>query len=180
LEPAGLPSNGQGTIEWAGGLIDWKSPYMQNGYYYAMINEINVECYDPPNSAKGSGKSTYVYTDKAATNDTIELSGSSVVLKSLFASGDNPDYDPNGDSSKPSQTPESIPGVSGAGSRGEDTSGGDTSSASSSQPSAGTGSSGFSQGTGSSGSSAGSKVQAEKLGSSVIAILLAFGVLLCW
>jgi len=182
LWPAGLRSNGEGTVNWAGGLIDWNSPYMQNGYYYAMVNEVNVECYNPPDDAKGNGKSSYQYTDVAATNNTIEMTGSSVVLKSLFASGENPNYDPNGDSSKPSATPESIPGVSGAGSRGDGSNDGSSgsSSASSSQPSSGSGGGGFSQGTGSSGSSAGSKIQAERLGSSVIAILVAFAVAMIW
>ncbi|KAK4985314.1 putative glycosidase CRH2, partial [Elasticomyces elasticus] len=40
LWPAGLPKNGQGTISWGGGLIDWNSPYMDHGYYYAMVKEV--------------------------------------------------------------------------------------------------------------------------------------------
>lgn len=184
LWPAGLSSNGQGTIDWAGGLINWNSPYMQNGYYYAMVSDVTVECYDPPSGANVKGQTSYEYTSTAATNDTIEMIGSSVILKSLFASGDNPNYDPNGSgSTSPSATPESVPGVSGAGSRGEDT--GDSSAAaasasSGSTQSTNTASSGFTQGTGSSGSSAGSKIQTERLGSSVIAILFAFGFMMCW
>ncbi|KAK3078413.1 hypothetical protein LTS18_007572, partial [Coniosporium uncinatum] len=70
LWPAGLPSNGQGTIEWAGGLVDWNSPYMQNGYYYARVTDVNVECYDPPQGANVQGSKSYVYTNVAGTNDT--------------------------------------------------------------------------------------------------------------
>lgn len=40
LWPAGLSSNAQGTIDWSGGVIDWNSPYMQNGYYYAMVTDV--------------------------------------------------------------------------------------------------------------------------------------------
>jgi len=40
LWPAGLQSNGQGTIDWSGGLVDWDSSEMQNGYYYAMVNDV--------------------------------------------------------------------------------------------------------------------------------------------
>lgn len=40
LWPAGLPQNGKGTIEWAGGLVNWDSPYMENGYYYAIIDNV--------------------------------------------------------------------------------------------------------------------------------------------
>lgn len=44
LWPAGLSSNGQGTIDWAGGLVDWDSPYMQNGYYYAKVTDVVSHC----------------------------------------------------------------------------------------------------------------------------------------
>jgi hypothetical protein len=91
LWPAGLPSNEKGTIEWAGGEIDWNSPYMQNGYYYAMVQSVSVECYDPPQGAKGNGDKTYIYTDRAATNNTIELSNKEVILGSLYATGEDPD-----------------------------------------------------------------------------------------
>jgi hypothetical protein len=184
LWPAGLPSNGEGTIDWAGGLIDWSSPYMQNGYYYAMVNDVTVECYNPPSGAQGNGKTSYAYTDTKATNDTIEQTSKSVVLKSLYASGDNPDYNPNGDA-VPSSTPESVPGVSGAGARNDDQpnsntgSGTGSSSGTSSSASAGS-SSGFSQGTSGTGSSGGVKIQPERLGGSVLAILVAVGVMLCW
>jgi len=182
LWPAGLPTNGKGTIDWAGGLIDWNSPYMQNGYYYAMINDVTVECYDPPSGAQGSGSKTYLYTDRRGTNDTIEMSSKSVVLKSLYASGDNPDYDPEGTGSKPSSTPESIPGVSGAGVRNDDPQNGGTNSGAQSQSPQNAGeSSGFSQGTsGNAGSSGSVKIHPERLGGSVLAILVAVGFVLSW
>ncbi|KIW09272.1 uncharacterized protein PV09_00193 [Verruconis gallopava] len=181
LWPAGLPTNAQGTIDWAGGLIDWNSPYMQNGYYYAMVSDVNVECYNPPAGAQGSGKATYVYTNVEATNNTIELSDKSVVLKSLYASGDNPNYNPSG-SAAASSTPESIPGVSGAGAKNDGSSGSASSSgtASSSGAAQSGSSSGFTQGSGSTGSSGGTKIHPERLGGSVLAILVAVGVMLCW
>ena len=40
LWPAGLQSNGQGTVAWAGGLVDWDSQYMANGYYYARVTDV--------------------------------------------------------------------------------------------------------------------------------------------
>lgn len=40
LWPAGLASNGEGTIDWAGGLVNWESSAMSNGYYYAMVKEV--------------------------------------------------------------------------------------------------------------------------------------------
>jgi beta-glucanase (GH16 family) len=196
LWPAGLASNGKGTVDWAGGLIDWNSPYMQNGYYYAMVNDVNVQCYDPPSGANINGKNSYIYTDAAGTNNTVEITDDQIVLKSLYASGENANYDPNAKASgtkstSASATPESIPGVSGAGVRGDSSpnsgsgssggsgSGSGSASAGVSGSSTATASGGFTQGTGSTGSSGASIVQ-EKLGSSVFAVLVAVAVALCW
>jgi len=195
LWPAGLSTNGKGTVDWAGGLVDWNSPYMQNGYYYAMVNDVNVQCYSPPNGANVQGKNSYIYTDAAGTNNTVEITNDQVTLKSLFASGENPNVDPNAPASgtsksTPSATPESVPGVSGAGSRGEDGSSGNSggssgSSGSGSDPasaslSASAGqTTGFSQGTGSTGKSGSSRVE-KKVGGSVFAVLVAVAVALCW
>jgi len=41
LWPAGLQSNGEGTIGWAGGLVNWdNTTAMANGYYYAMVSDV--------------------------------------------------------------------------------------------------------------------------------------------
>ncbi|KAI4952661.1 hypothetical protein J4E91_003133 [Alternaria rosae] len=90
LWPAGLPSNEKGTIEWAGGEIDWNSPYMTNGYYAARFSEVTVECYDPPEGAQIKGKKTYKYTDEAGTNNTVAITDDVVVLGSLMGTGENP------------------------------------------------------------------------------------------
>ncbi|KAL6704442.1 putative glycosidase CRH2 [Coniothyrium glycines] len=90
LWPAGLPSNEKGTIDWAGGEIDWNSPYMQNGYYYARFQEVSVECYDPPSGAQVKGKKTYKYTDAAGTNNTVSITDDEIILGSLRGTGENP------------------------------------------------------------------------------------------
>lgn len=187
LWPAGLASNGKGTVDWAGGLINWNSPYMQNGYYYAMVSDVNVQCYDPPSGANTPGSKAYVYTDAAGTNNTVEITDSLVVLKGLSGTGEDPGVDTSTQTvsgSKPSATPESIPGVSGAGARGDDTSGSAAAAAVSGSGTASgattvaTGSSGFTQG-GSSSKSAASRVD-EKVSGSVFAIVVAIVVALCW
>ncbi|QDS70497.1 hypothetical protein FKW77_010152 [Venturia effusa] len=190
LWPAGLPSNGQGTIDWAGGLISWNSPYMQNGYYYAMVSDVKVQCYDPPSGANTPGKKAYIYTDAAGTNDTVEITDNLVVLKGLSGTGENPGTDTSTQTSKgaskPSATPESVPGVSGAGVRGEDTSGesaaaGAGSGTASGATTAATGSSSFIQGgSGSSSNSGASRGVNEKLGGSVFAVIVAIVAALCW
>jgi hypothetical protein len=135
LWPAGLASNGQGTVDWAGGLVDWNSPDMKNGYYYAMFKDINIQCYDPPSGADVKGSKSYIYKDVQATNQSIQIVDTVTVLKSLFASGESPNTDPD-----PSSNAQTVPGVSGIGTRG-DVPGGSSNAAS------GSGSSGFTQGT---------------------------------
>ncbi|RJE17739.1 Cell wall [Aspergillus sclerotialis] len=90
LWPAGQASNAKGTIEWAGGEIDWDSEDIQKeGYYFATIGEVTVECYDPPTGANVNGDKSYIYTDSAATNDTVEITDKNTVLSSFGATGTN-------------------------------------------------------------------------------------------
>lgn len=90
LWPAGLPSNGKGTIDWAGGEIDWNSKYMTNGMYGALVTEVTVDCYDAPSGIKSTGSKSYKYTDKNPTNNTVEITDDFVILQSLMDTGDNP------------------------------------------------------------------------------------------
>jgi hypothetical protein len=172
-------------------MIDWNSPYMKNGYYYAMVNEVVVECYNPPPGAHIKGSKSYIYTDPAATNDTVEETNNIVILKSLQANGNEPNIGaPSGVSSAggPTNTPASIPGQSGVGAAGDGSNpnpgggngngdGSNTQSADSAATSAPA--SGFNQGGGSTGKSEGDKI-AVRLGGSVFAVLVAVAAALCW
>jgi len=170
LWPAGLASNGKGTIDWAGGLVDWNSPIMKNGYYYAIFREIKIQCYDPPAGAQKSGSKSYIYTDTTATNQSIKIVDDLVVLKSLYATGENPGTDPN---PQTTNLPQTVPGVSGIGTRG-DVPGGESNPASGS----GTGQGGFNQGTGSSGAIS---VQHNlRSGGSAFAVLVAIVLVCVW
>lgn len=190
LWPAGLPSNEKGTIEWAGGEIDWNSPYMQNGYYYAMVKSVSVECYKPPSGAKGNGGKSYIYTDRAATNNTIELSDKSLILGSLYATGEDPQEGASSASSgpKPTKSANLVPGGNpGGGGRGDGvetsaipsaTSGGDAPAPEGPQPTQDNGAGGqnFNQGGGGGdGQSDGSLVQPGlgKVGGGAFAIVVA-------
>lgn len=90
LWPGGLPTNGEGTINWAGGLVDWNSEDIQNNqYYYASIKDVSIQCYDPPSGTKRSGSTSYVLTKEPGTQDTWEITDKPTVLKSLRGSGTN-------------------------------------------------------------------------------------------
>ena len=120
LWPGGLPSNGAGTISWAGGLVQWDSPYMTNGYYYAAFDSVSVQCYDPPAGANVQGTKSYIYTSDAMTNNTVEITNDNTVLKSLLGTGTNMSADyPSGTASSSGSAKTSdvqtIPGLTGAG-----------------------------------------------------------------
>jgi hypothetical protein len=110
LWPAGLPTNAKGTVDWAGGEIDWNSPYMRNGYYYANVEEVSIECYDAPPMAKKSGSKTYKYTDYAGTNNTVEISNDVVILGSLMGTGEEPGDAPKSGDPEPTGDVAMVPG----------------------------------------------------------------------
>ena len=182
LWPGGLATNGAGTISWAGGLVDWNSPLMQNGYYYATFDSVTMSCYNassPPGTNTGV---SYTYNNVAGTNDTVVDGDKPTVLKSLQGSGLNMDAGGSSASASGSSqatSPATIPGLSG-GSPGSNPDGsasaanpGSTSSASGSDSGDGT----FSQGGSSSGSgssSSGSSINQERvLKGSVFAAIVA-------
>lgn len=120
LWPAGLSSNGQGTVNWAGGLINWDSPYMQNGYYYAQVKEVDVECYDPPSGTQKNGDKAYYYTNIEGLESDVAIGNNNTILSSFYASGDDPKYNPSKSAggSQPTNTAQTVPGLSGGGNQG--------------------------------------------------------------
>lgn len=181
LWPAGLASNGQGTIDWAGGLVDWNSPDIKaNGYYYAAFESVTVSCYNatsPPGTNTGV---SYYYNGYAGTNDTVIDGTNSTVLASFEATGlDMEAGKPSGTSASASATAtvQTVPGLTGGDpgvdshasassvaaseSTGTAAASGSSSASSSSSSSDSGSSTGFSQGSSSSSSS---KSGADKLG----------------
>ena len=184
LWPGGLASNGQGTIDWAGGLVDWNSQDIQNnGYYYATFESVTISCFNATSAPGTNTGTSYTYNNAAGTNNTVVDGDQPTVLKSLLGTGTNMSLgEPSGTSSgaTSSATVQTIPGLSGSGPGTDNHAGGSSGSSSSvvsiagsatgsSSGSAATSSSssggGFSQGGGSSGSTS-SKSGADKLGAS--------------
>ena len=161
LWPAGLQKNGEGTVAWAGGLIDWNAQDPKtNGYYYAMYSDVNVQCYDAPSGANVSGKNSYIYTDSDGVQSSIATTNDPTILKSLLGTGTDMNKDYPNAKSKPSGTKSAgaaatsqvvatVPGLTGAGPGTDGTRGGDSTGSSGN-----TGSSGDSGGGGSQASSA--------------------------
>lgn len=87
--PGGNATNAPGTIAWAGGLIDWDSQDIQeNGYYYSIVESVNITCYDPPAGVKKNGTQVYQYTgDDDYMEGGVFLSNANTVLKDYDNSG---------------------------------------------------------------------------------------------
>lgn len=86
--PGGSSLNPKGTVDWAGGAVDWNAEDIQNpGYFYATLKDVSIECYDAPSDAKVSGDNSYKFTDPAGLHENIEISGDGTVLGSFEAVG---------------------------------------------------------------------------------------------
>lgn len=92
LWPAGLESNAKGTIDWAGGLVDWNSADIKsNNYYYAAFESIEINCYDADSGLGTSKGKSYTYDTNDGSNITVIDGNKNTILKSFLASGLNPD-----------------------------------------------------------------------------------------
>ena len=98
LWPGGLASNTQATIDWAGGLIDWNSSLMAHSgdsvgtpYYFAEIDSVAIQCYDPASGVNVTGDKSYIYNSNVMTNNTVEITNRDTVIDSLEGTGTNPD-----------------------------------------------------------------------------------------
>ena len=177
LWPAGIAKNGEGTVAWAGGLIDWDaSDVKSNGYYYSMFKEVDIQCYQAPSDAAStSGKTSYVYVDNKGIESSVAITGNNTVLKSLLGTGTDMDKDypkqakasgttTSGAAAATSEVA-TIPGLSGAGPGTDGTRGGGGSSAGGSGSGAGSGTD-TSSGSGASSTGIGGFSQGDQKGSS--------------
>lgn len=64
LWPAGITGSPQGTIDWAGGMIDWNDPdyAAQGGHFSMLLQSVTVKCAkDTVQGAGGVNATSYVY-----------------------------------------------------------------------------------------------------------------------
>lgn len=78
LWPAGINTSAPGTIQWAGGMINWQDPdYIASGHFFMRFNKITVKCGDSP----PAGVSSYKYGgNSTAYTPTISFSNDSTIL----------------------------------------------------------------------------------------------------
>ncbi|KIM70545.1 glycoside hydrolase family 16 protein [Scleroderma citrinum Foug A] len=82
LWPAGIASEPQGTVQWAGGMINWNDPdYLSAGHFYGLFHSVSVQCND---SAHNSSVTSYIYGPNS-TLDTpsIAFSNASTLINGV-------------------------------------------------------------------------------------------------
>ncbi|KAK7685919.1 hypothetical protein QCA50_010728 [Cerrena zonata] len=83
LWPAGINTSAPGTIDWAGGMINWDDPdYTTAGHFYALVKSVSVTCNDP--SPAGTNMTSYVYgTNSSSMTPSIAFSQLTTVNSAL-------------------------------------------------------------------------------------------------
>ncbi|VUC34509.1 unnamed protein product [Clonostachys rosea] len=124
LWPGGLETNPQGTIDWAGGKINWDAEDIKKtGFFYAEVESVSIECYAGSNGIGTNKGKSYYYKDLRGTNDTVVDGDKDHIIASLQATGldmtkgKKDDTDTNKD--KDTEEQQTIPGGS-TGSPGKD------------------------------------------------------------
>lgn len=97
LWPAGTSSSALGTVEWAGGEIDWNSEDMEEyGYYYMQVKNFTADVYELPTFAQtlnGKNVSDYqafLYNSTEGDEWNVYLTNKKTWLGSADATGLDP------------------------------------------------------------------------------------------
>lgn len=75
LWPGGSSKNGEGTIQWAGGPIDWSMQELvgKPGYLWAAIDWISIKCYNSPKLPEDpDADNAYIFTSKKGTEKDVD------------------------------------------------------------------------------------------------------------
>jgi len=81
--PAGISSEPQGTVAWAGGMINWNDPdFVSAGHFYAMFEKVTVKCTEPTAIDPAANITSYIYggSSNSTNNPTILLSNHSTMV----------------------------------------------------------------------------------------------------
>ncbi|KAI0743192.1 concanavalin A-like lectin/glucanase domain-containing protein [Irpex lacteus] len=75
----GINSSAPGTVEWAGGMINWDDPdYKSAGHFYALVQSVSVNCTDP--TSEPSDTTSYIYGKNGSLDTpTVAFSNKSTV-----------------------------------------------------------------------------------------------------
>lgn len=95
--PAGIAGTPQGTVTWAGGMINWNdADYKSAGHFYASFNQVTIKCSTASAAPTGSNITSYVYSgskNQSSTptiiysNHSTLLNGASHLVPAIGANG---------------------------------------------------------------------------------------------
>lgn len=78
LWPAGITGQAQGTVDWAGGMINWDdADYKAAGHFYALVSSVEVKCSDP--TPPSGNITSYTYNSNTSSNPGISFSDATTV-----------------------------------------------------------------------------------------------------
>ncbi|WVQ94131.1 hypothetical protein IAU59_001209 [Kwoniella sp. CBS 9459] len=78
--PGGIDSQAQGTIDWAGGLINWQDPdYVSNGYFWNTLQSVKITCKDDADQSVGTTGWAYSGNDTAGV-PIVDVTNASTLL----------------------------------------------------------------------------------------------------
>ncbi|KAI0642799.1 concanavalin A-like lectin/glucanase domain-containing protein [Trametes meyenii] len=82
LWPAGINTSAPGTIEWAGGMIDWNDKdYQAAGHFYALVSSVSIECADA--ASNPANAESYVYkANSSAFTPQVDVTNQTTVNSS--------------------------------------------------------------------------------------------------
>jgi len=82
LWPAGINTSAPGTVEWAGGMIDWNDPdYVSAGHFSAIVSEVSVKCAPLTGVTNTSAMVSYSYAANDSTGvPTVQVTNQSTLL----------------------------------------------------------------------------------------------------
>lgn len=109
LWPGGSTLNGLGTIEWAGGEINWDSQdIIDFGYYYAYVKNVTVDVYDLPsevsNQKNSSAYHAFLFNSTEGELENVYLTNK----KTWLGSGDATGLDPQNEEEEHLETSEIV------------------------------------------------------------------------
>jgi beta-glucanase (GH16 family) len=92
LWPGGSSVNPEGTIEWAGGPINWDMPeFADPGYLYVTLKDLSITCGDVPSGTTVSGSKAYRFTNSTLLSSDVEITDDNTTLASFEAVGFDPE-----------------------------------------------------------------------------------------
>jgi len=109
LWAAGTAAQAPGTVQWAGGLINWNDPdyTAAGGHFQALVESVSVVCADP--SSPPSGTTSYIYGSNSTTNTpSISFSKLTTIV------GTTSNLSSNGSSSSTNGSASSLDSTSGS------------------------------------------------------------------